>query len=341
MKAKPPSESLLDTAVALTEKRDLPALAGALVAGLAGLAHAQTIRLLAISNPGKDTEFDDANIDRAMVRDVLDPQAPAQLIAEDSDLLFCVRSQHAVSRDTPPHGRRLVLPLYGVRHIMALLVLEGLTDLGVSEAQLAKLLAVYSNQAFLLARNERDALTGLYNRQSFDERLKRVAAASGHANRRAGGGPALQRHCFALVDIDHFKQVNDTYGHLYGDEVLLLLSRLMTRTFRQDDLLFRYGGEEFAIVLATVEPQVAATVLERFRTVVEAYEFPQIGRKTVSVGVAEITGDDAAHVVVERADKALYYAKEHGRNRVCSYEQLVASGEITPVAVAAGDVELF
>lgn len=333
-------ETLLDLAVALSERRDVASLAGTLIEGLRAQTHAETIRLLTLSNPSRDAEFDDSNVEHAEVRDLLAPQTRPRLIAEDADLMFCVRSQGPVSRDTSPRGRRLVVPVFGSRHVTSLLVFDGLTELGVSEAQLGKLLRLYGNQSFLLARNELDALTGLYNRQSFDARLERLVAASGHANRR-GGAAAPQSNCFALVDVDHFKQVNDRFGHLYGDEVLLLLARLMARTFRHEDLLFRYGGEEFAVALSGVDADTAVRVLERFRGVVEAYEFPQIGRKTVSIGVTAITGSEAVETVVARADKVLYYAKGHGRNRVCCYEHLVAAGEIEALDMAAGDVELF
>jgi diguanylate cyclase (GGDEF)-like protein len=333
------SDAELDIALALSARRDLLALAEALVTGLRSQASLDGVQLLTIANANRDSEFNDANIAGAQVQDLVAPGKPARLLEEDEDLVFCVRSGKPVSRDRED-GRRLVYPLYGSRHVNGLLVLNGLRSLAIDEVRLTKILQLYSNFAFLLSRNELDPLTGLYNRQSFEERLKKVALASGRSNRR-GDGTATPRSCFALVDIDHFKQVNDKYGHLYGDEVLLLLSRLMARTFRHEDMLFRYGGEEFAIALASVDPETALKVLERFRKAVEAYQFPQIGRKTVSVGVAEIGGGDAVNTVVARADAALYYAKNHGRNRVCGYEQLVAGGELKPIEVSGGDIELF
>ena len=135
--------------------------------------------------------------------------------------------------------------------------------------------------------------------------------------------------------------MNDQFGHLYGDEMLTLFARLMANTFRQEDLLFRYGGEEFAVVLANVDLELAARALERFRRSVEAYAFPQIGHKTVSIGFTALGVDQGVENVVMCADKALYFAKHHGRNRTCCYEKLVAEGKLDPVALAKGDVELF
>jgi diguanylate cyclase (GGDEF)-like protein len=142
------------------------------------------------------------------------------------------------------------------------------------------------------------------------------------------------------MDIDHFKQVNDEYGHLYGDEVLLLFSRLMTKSFRHYDLLFRYGGEEFVVVLNNTDLETALTILERFRITIENYNFPQIGRKTISIGVTEISDQTMLSNVIDRADKALYYAKKNGRNQVCCYEKLVGAGLISN-KTATEDIELF
>ena len=205
---------------------------------------------------------------------------------------------------------------------------------------LAKLLQVYSNQTLTLARSELDPLTGLYNRQTFDDRMRRVAQTTAQQRRAADGRPSAGV-CFAIFDVDHFKRVNDEYGHLYGDEVLTLLARLMVQSFRHEDMLFRYGGEEFAVVLANADLEIAAAALERFRRKVEAYAFPQIGHKTVSIGFTAFSAERGVDQVMMCADKALYYAKNNGRNQTHCYETLVAEGKLHPVTQAQGDVELF
>jgi diguanylate cyclase (GGDEF)-like protein len=331
----------LDALVELTHPHELQGLATALLETLRARVDAAQVRLLAISSTNRDTEFNESNIQNAMVRDLLDAErVELRLIAEDPDLLFCVRTQNRVSKDVA-NGRRLVLPIFGMQYVSALLVIDGLRNSVGEDDLLAKLLQVYSNQAFLLARSELDPLTGLYNRQYFGERIRKVALYSRSGDRRAGGTAGPCSSCLALVDIDYFKQVNDRYGHLYGDEMLLLFARLMARSFRHGDMLFRYGGDEFALVLVNVNVANAERVLERFRGAVEVYDFPQVGRKTVSVGSAAIDADGTLDTVVLRADKALYYAKTHGRNQVGCYEKLVAEGTLEPVAVTTGDVELF
>ncbi|HNF78389.1 MAG TPA: GGDEF domain-containing protein, partial [Thauera aminoaromatica] len=139
----------------------------------------------------------------------------------------------------------------------------------------------------------------------------------------------------AVLDIDHFKRVNDTFGHLLGDEVLLRFARIMEHSFRYNDRLFRFGGEEFLVLMRTDETG-AGLALERFRAAVEAYDFPCVGRLTVSIGYACAAGAPLAPDLVDIADQALYSAKREGRNRV-----IKAAGAARVEAPESGDVELF
>ena len=246
----------------------------------------------------------------------------------------------------PDGSWRRVVPIGGgVDDPRALLVIEQTTpDVGHA-ALFHGFAAIYRNYLTILRDAERDTLTGLKNRKTFDGNIGRIIA---NARRVASGQPSDNRrqhpdrefHWMAICDIDHFKRVNDTFGHVFGDEVLLLFSALMRKTFRSEDLLFRFGGEEFVVVLAPTTLDLAGKVLERFRAVVENFTFPQVGRVTASVGYVRINADDIPTAVLGQADAALYYAKNHGRNRVCSYEALVASGELT-VSHEEGSSELF
>jgi diguanylate cyclase (GGDEF)-like protein len=141
--------------------------------------------------------------------------------------------------------------------------------------------------------------------------------------------------------VDHFKRVNDQFGHLYGDEVLLLLARIMRQSFRQQDKLFRFGGEEFVVVLRAATEAEVHRALERFRRAVEDYNFPQIGRVTASIGYTMIKPEDTIPEIVGRADDALYVAKENGRNQLANYETLLAEGMISVREQPSGDIELF
>ena len=208
----------------------------------------------------------------------------------------------------------------------------------VDEHYIHTLLSAYNHQVHLLRNKDTDSLTGLFNRQSFDSKLSKIHGNLGSEN-RSDDEPS--HYCFALLDIDFFKKVNDKFGHVYGDEVLLLFSNLMKKTFRDVDLLFRYGGEEFAVLLHNVTADQADSVLNRFRTNVENFIFPMDNKVTTSVGFCEFHNQVPLSTIVERADKALYHAKDNGRNLVCSFEALLANNEVHNHDIDEGDIELF
>lgn len=200
--------------------------------------------------------------------------------------------------------------------------------------EVACLARIYGSQIRLLDYSELDTLTRLLNRKTFDETFDRLLTAqAGNGNEasfddrrghRAENSPAW----LCVIDVDHFKRVNDSFGHLFGDEVLLRMGELMRKTFRGGDRLFRFGGEEFVVILNAANEQLAAASFNRFRISVENHEFPQVGKVTCSIGFTAVSDMDVPTDVVGRADEALYFAKEHGRNQVCCHEQLVAAGAI-------------
>jgi diguanylate cyclase (GGDEF)-like protein len=198
---------------------------------------------------------------------------------------------------------------------------------------------LYENFLAVLREAERDRLTGLLNRRSFDYWLDRITM-DGLAGRPAPQArrpaPARGPLCWwlALFDVDHFKRINDHFGHLYGDEVLLLLSRLTQKCFRGEDRCFRYGGEEFAVLLARNDENGTRVALERLRVQVEQHLFPQVGRVTVSIGASSLVPGTAASLAIDRADRALYEAKRGGRNRT-------VLAALEDQAATAGTVELF
>jgi diguanylate cyclase (GGDEF)-like protein len=239
-----------------------------------------------------------------------------------------------------PAGRtRCVFPIEDEREVIGLL--EVITDapMRARDASLVQgMLRVLKNQLALLDYGERDTLTGLLNRKTFEARFSKLGKGPRTVRDKPGamGLPSW----LGLLDIDHFKSINDRYGHLFGDEVLLLVSQIMKRTLRGSDLLFRFGGEEFLIVLERVDESGAQTAFGRLRAAVEGYVFPQAGSVTISLGYTSIGAEDVPTTCVERADAALYYAKRNGRNNVRCYETLLAAGEVTGQSESS-DVELF
>ena len=164
-----------------------------------------------------------------------------------------------------------------------------------------------------------DPLTKIANRKSFDEGL-----ALAMANASADGAPL----CLMLLDIDYFKNFNDTYGHQTGDQVLRLMAMTLKSNIKAKDLAARYGGEEFVVVLPSTGLEVAMVVAENIRKAIAAKELmkrstnEKLGRITASVGVAEFQPTDTASSLIERADRCLYAAKHGGRNRVVGENEL-------------------
>jgi diguanylate cyclase (GGDEF)-like protein len=142
-----------------------------------------------------------------------------------------------------------------------------------------------------------------------------------------------------MLDLDHFKRINDTYGHLAGDDVLKAFAELVRNCLRKEDLLARYGGEEFVVLLPGAAPAAAAILAERIREEVAARPFDANGRLvrvTVSQGVASEGGDTlpSLEAMLGRADEALYSAKNQGRNRVVAVTMPQAAGPAKPALQA-------
>lgn len=247
---------------------------------------------------------------------------------------------------TSPDGCSLSLfPVSTDREVVGVMEIETAEPLkDESLRMVGSILRIYRNFQALLEYSERDTLTGLLNRKTFDESFLKAtsepaaapASVSGERRHLATG----HRHWLGVIDIDHFKSVNDTYGHLIGDEVLLLLSRLMRSSFRFHDRLYRFGGEEFVVLMRCMSEQDAALALERMRVNTTSYAFPQVGQITISIGFTEVMPGDTPSAAFERADRAVYFAKAHGRNQVQSHAELVARGHLIDES-KTGDVELF
>ncbi|MDD5363853.1 MAG: GGDEF domain-containing protein [Gallionellaceae bacterium] len=190
-----------------------------------------------------------------------------------------------------------------------------------AELQLALgMIRVYQNFVALLSDSEKDTLTGLYNRRKLEMAFKAIAAqpAWGRRQKDQRNGDYL-----AILDLDRFKRINDGYGHLVGDEVLLVFANILRRTLRDSDQIFRHGGEEFVALLRETPNDSIEDVLERIRRNVEQHAFTQVGTVTVSIGFARLDGCASPVDVMSKADRALGYAKDHGRNQVREFESLV------------------
>jgi diguanylate cyclase (GGDEF)-like protein len=252
-----------------------------------------------------------------------------------------VLAQRGASAEAAGHGASLTLwlPIWiGDKADTCLEIVRATAFTGDTLSMIGGVVSVYRNFQNLLDYSERDSLTGLLNRKTFDDQLARMLQASAEPEPNVPRQPERRQHSaaekqwLAVIDVDHFKAVNDKFGHLYGDEVLILIANLLQSSFRAHDRVFRFGGEEFVVLLRSTTLDNAQKIIDRFRTNVEAYAFPQVGTVTVSVGFVSISAYESPVVTLGHADQALYYAKTHGRNQTCHYDELVAGGELQTVA---------
>lgn len=151
-----------------------------------------------------------------------------------------------------------------------------------------------------------DKLTGIYNRRKLDEYMISELERAKRYNKPLS---------LMIIDIDHFKQINDTFGHLIGDEALVALSAILTKNIRKSDILARYGGEEFVVLCPETNTEAIFLLAEKLRICVEKYNFSQVKHITISIGIAQYNHENIKEELFERADKALYEAKNSGRNR--------------------------
>jgi diguanylate cyclase (GGDEF)-like protein len=235
-------------------------------------------------------------------------------------------------RQAPGHGRgfretvsAVCLPLVSFGQVLGVLVLESasydafergdvsalesVTDICAAAIQNARYFDRVRQMAYM------DGVTGIFNRRYFELRIsEEIARSSRHG----------LTFSVIMVDIDHFKQLNDEFGHLLGDEVLRQVCGILSQQLRKSDVLSRYGGEEFAIITPETGLESALAVADKLRRVVDGWHFPGVARPvTISAGVAEFpTQGGTRDEVVKSADEALYAAKQTGRNRVVTAEML-------------------
>ena len=255
-------------------------------------------------------------------------------------------SSDAAELATPcAEGVRLVIRMVETRYGRSYLLLtlsQGLTKI---DAHLVSgVLQIYRNFCAILQSSQTDNLTGLSNRKTFDDCVARVhELIPPHMEAEPGERrqDVAMRYWLVMVDIDHFKLVNDRFGHLYGDEVLVLLARLMKSAFREDDMIFRFGGEEFVLIIRCPSQQHCSIALERFRARVADHKFPQVGKVTISLGAIQMSRDTFTGTLLDYADQALYHSKHSGRDQVTFFEDLLACGMVQVENVVPGGMDIF
>lgn len=252
-------------------------------------------------------------------------------------------------RNSQNDQMHMIIPLICDEKIMSAIEMSSREDLKKFKELINGIKRIYENYLYILNKSERDKLTGLLNRHSFDTKFSRLIQVQQNKklleNKNRIDHERRQQikdssAWLAVIDIDHFKKINDKFGHICGDEVLLILSQKMKAFFRNSDLLFRFGGEEFVIILEPTSPEMAKQTLEQFCKKIADSNFPLIENITISGGYVKVTDLNYPVTFIEHADQALYFVKKNGRNCMHSYELLVEQGKL-PNPIEKGEIELF
>ena len=325
----------LELAIGLTAQPDYLALTGKLHECLLKIPTVTKVRVFEVHNKHKKKGRAGVATEDLIVREVLNELEELEPFDEVASLNQSMLMQREnIERGGHASFQQVMLPVPGVTNQMRVVLIEAEYIDAAYWELIHRLLEIYGNQLLIFDEKERDQLTGLYNRQTFDEKLARVMS---FYRARAQHSGRVETMCWlAVLDIDHFKSVNDNFGHMIGDEVLLLFSRIMESTFRQTDMLFRYGGEEFVVILNGCCIDGAFVALERFRNNVAANVFPQVGQVTVSIGYVCLEDKVLPSTLIDQADQALYHAKENGRNQTIAYAAIAEEK-----TAQEGDIELF
>ena len=336
---------ILEHVISMTRERDKRSLESSFIEILSGMLGFEMAMLLKVSHGNNDWTLEVLSYYARGSEDSRTYARPKIVVPMDDLIRASIEQQQAISESRQSSTRR-IYPVI-VNHAVKALLMVYARDMSDAADQVARsFVQIYSNFMAVLDDNERDTLTGLFNRKAFDSHIsellddaeKKLDNELPEVERRSAGQDA--HRWLGILDIDHFKSVNDTYGHLYGDEVLMIFANIMQQSFRKSDLLFRYGGEEFVVILTPASEKDAMKVFNRFRERLEVYDVPQVGHVTVSIGIARLTPNAHPATVLENADQSLYYAKENGRNRVANYHELIDQGILKPRSIV-DEIELF
>ncbi|MGE5468478.1 MAG: GGDEF domain-containing protein [Ignavibacteria bacterium] len=350
-------ERLLQHIDLISRQRNRAQLEAGLVEALHELTGAERVRLYKLFAPPGDLMVglaaEAAGAELRMLDDGISWPAGTGSLDQFPHLQACLADGRFDDVEPERGLPRHAFAIDGIaRQAFGMATLECAKPLDAAQSAIvAGLVTLFRNCVALLDYSEIDTLTGLLNRKTFDEYLinilSRVAnegdmAAPRHGPRRRKPSQHAQSHWLGVIDVDHFKSINDGFGHLIGDEVLILVANMMKAAFRSQDKLFRFGGEEFVVLLKPTDLANACAIFERYRKAIDEHVFPQVGHVSISIGFTRIGLYDTPSIILDDADEALYYAKGNGRNRVCCYEELVGAGVLTRrQQVLHTDVELF
>lgn len=332
---------LLEKLAGLTAIRDLELLEFSLLKTLNGILMPRSISLMRLNSLGRPCMEIVYGEDHCSVR-YEDLHLSREVELADQHLSSSEAQQYSVRVE---QGVVNVFVLTATRTGRSYLQITTSTDLSKLDNYLmAGVLQIYRNFFGLMQHAQTDQLTGLANRKTFEDCVAKVHELMPQdevpvENERRSA--RAHNYWLVMVDIDHFKDVNDRFGHLFGDEVLVMLAQQMKSSFREDDMIFRFGGEEFVMILRCSDQEACHTMLSRFREQIEQMHIPQVGVVTVSLGATRMVRETFTGTLVDYADQAMYHSKRNGRNRVTFFEDLVATGLASVEEIKSQDISFF
>ncbi len=355
--------TLIEHIIKLTDHRDRDLLELSLSKALIGLLPIQRIVIARVMREDGDKRWlEVARLDAkggGKLQDAMHVDFQTLPRLDDSpDRLKCLERRDVVEIAwAGEEGPRInLLPLFSDSRKDDEGVIEVHSEAALAPEQLRvieQLRRVYRNMYSLLEYSDRDALTGLLNRKSLDDAfysavleeldglagmLKSSAVPKGLAQDRRHRVPV--NYWLGSAVVDNFASINDAHGHLIAEEVLLLVARIMNNTFRTYDRIYRFGGEHFGVLMHCPDEALVLAAFERFRANVEKFNFPQVGRVTVSCGFTSVLADDSPSSALEKTERAVDFAQRSGRNRVCSHVGLVRRGFFGE-APRVGAIDIF
>jgi diguanylate cyclase (GGDEF)-like protein len=332
--------------VRLTDHRDRDLLELTLSKALLDLLPVNKIVIARVmTEEGERRWLEVARLDAKGGGRVMDPQRidfrTLVKYGDASDRVNCLQSRAPVEVAwAGPDGPRInLLPLFSQSREDDLGVLELHSEGQLSEEQLQmvdNLRRIYRNMYSLLEFSDRDAMTGLLNRKSLDDAFYSAVLEDLDELSTAPVGNALpgqeRRHrvpvnyWLGTVRMDNFGLVVERHGRSAADEVLFRVARVLSNTFRTYDRLYRFGGDHFGVLMHCPDEALVLGAFDRFRSSVEKYNFSKLGRITVSCGFTTVMVDDSPVTGLEKADKAVDFARRSGGNKACSYLGLARRG---------------
>ncbi len=350
MKPRVSTVQVIDSLAEITRYQDREILERSLLETLAETVPSEEYRLYKVQRPPPKLELTIV-ANKIADRDVTSETQTDHQLTNSLQLAIAdaIEREDVVTIDSVDyHHQGSIFPVFDKNGDISAVLVQFTERLRFDDQRIVfGLLRIYSNYLNLLHETVRDKLTGLLNRETLNKEILKILMEKSHSRKKiqARGFRRASdevQYWLGVIDVDHFKNINDKFGHLFGDEVLILMAGFMTEVFRDDDLIFRYGGEEFVVLIKVLTKQDALNVFERLRIKISRHHFPQIGNMAVSIGMVEIDTQDSSSDVIHSADKALYYAKDHGRNQTCIYEDLFDAGKISDdLKIKTKEIDLF